>query len=61
MWIVKDQNDPNIGMVEEDYGIKLPIEVTGVTFGAVDSVDFVIKATPNSEDIVKKTYTAVDM
>lgn len=58
MWIVS-QNDPNIGMVEGDYGIRLPIEVTGATFGAVDSVDFVIKATLDGEDIVKKTYDAL--
>ena len=61
MWIVKSQNDPNIGMVEGDYGIRLPIEVTGATFGAVDSVDFVIKATPDGEDIVTKTYDALDI
>lgn len=61
MWIVKSPDDPNIGMAEGDYGIRLPYEVTGVTIGAGDSVDFVIKATPDGEDIVKKTYDALDI
>lgn len=61
MWIVKNSDDPNIGMVEGDFGICLPVGVTGVTFDTVDSVDFVIKTAPNGEEIVKKTYTIEDI
>ena len=44
-------------MVEEDFGIKLPITITGATFGAYDSVRITIK---NGEaTVIQKDFTNI--
>lgn len=44
-------------MVEGDFGIKLPITITGATFGAYDSVRITIK---NGETtVIQKDFTNI--
>lgn len=56
MWAVKGNN---LTMAEGDYGVALPIEITGMTFGASDSVQIVIKKEANAEPLITKTFTDI--
>ena len=53
MWNV---NGNAITMAEGDYGIKLPITISGTTLAAGDSVKVVFKKNPNGETILEKNY-----
>ena len=54
MWNV---NGTMLNMTEGDWGVKLPVTVSGVTFSASDSVKIVIK---NGETtIIEKEYTNI--
>lgn len=48
MWIVSGKN---IEMTAGDFGIELPIQISGVTLGANDSVMFELKKKP-ARDVV---------
>lgn len=54
MWVV---NGNNIKMAEGDYGIKLPITISGATLAAGDSVRFTIKQHQNGTAIIEKDYS----
>lgn len=56
MWIVSGQS---IKMAEEDWGIELPITVSGVTFTAQDSILFTLKTKENGETLLTKTFTNI--
>lgn len=47
----------NLQMTEGDYGIELPITVSGVTLGAQDSVKFTLKQ--NGETILTKDFSNI--
>ena len=54
MWNV---NGNALNMTEGDWGVKLPVTVTGVTFAANDSLKFVIK---NAETtLIEKEFTNI--
>lgn len=54
MWNV---NGIQLNMTEGDWGIKLPVTVTGVTFAANDSVKIVIKS--GETTVIEKEYTNI--
>ena len=56
MWAVNGQD---IKMTEGDFGISLPIIISGVEFAAEDSVKLTIKATANGSALIEKTYTDI--
>ena len=56
MWTVEN-ND--IMMAEGDFGIELPLKITGFTLATGDSVAIVIKKAPNGEVILTKTFDTV--
>lgn len=54
MWNV---NGNALNMTEGDWGVKLPVTVTGVTFANNDSVKIVIKS--GETTIIEKEYTNI--
>ena len=57
MWNV---NGNSLSMCEGDYGITLPVSITGATFGEGDLLRFTFKTVPNSETILEKEYTPLN-
>ena len=55
-WTVKGLN---FQMCEGDYGIQLPITITGPTFTASDKVKLTIKGCLNGETIVEKDFSDI--
>lgn len=53
MWTVSGRA---LKMVEEDYGISLPISVDGVTFEDEDELLFTLKTKDNGDVILTKTF-----
>ena len=53
MWSVVAQN---LSMAEGDYGLALPIEISGATFAAADEIKITFKTRLNGETIIEKTY-----
>lgn len=53
MWTVRDNT---IEMTEGDFGVDLPITVSGVTLAQGDTVKFTVKPFPNGEAIIEKTF-----
>lgn len=47
----------NLQMTEGDYGVALPVSISGVTLGAQDSVRFTLKQ--NGETILMKDFTNI--
>lgn len=58
MWVV---DGVNMKMTEEDFGVALPTEFTGATFGASDTFKFTFKDKTNGETVLTKTYTSEDV
>ena len=56
MWKVAGQT---IKMTEGDYGIKLPITISGVTFTAQDSVLFTLKTGDNGNTLLTKNFNNI--
>lgn len=54
MWIVINNN---LSMAEGDWGIQLPITITGATFAANDSVRVTIKS--GETTVIQKDYTDI--
>ena len=54
MWIVINNN---LSMAEGDWGIQLPITITGTTFAANDSVRVTIKS--GETTVIQKDYTDI--
>ena len=52
-------NGLNITMVEEDYGVELPLTISGVTLGAQDSVKLTFKDKDNGQTILEKTFSNI--
>lgn len=56
MWIA---NGNELTMAEGDYGIKLPIKITGMTFGSSDVIAVIFKKAANGQDILTKVFTNI--
>ncbi len=56
MWIA---NGNELTMAEGDFGIKLPIKITGMTFGASDVVAVTFKKAVNGQEILTKVFTNI--
>ena len=53
MW---NANGNNLTMCEGDFGVRLPITITGPTFTAADEVMLTIKPSMNGDTILEKTF-----
>ena len=53
MWNVSGHD---LKMTEGDYGLKLPVTISGTTLTASDEVLFIIKTKLNGTEILRKTY-----
>ena len=56
MWNV---TGTNLQMAEGDYGIALPVTISGTTLTENDSIRFTFKNNPNGETILTKEYTEI--
>lgn len=56
MW---DANGKNIEMVQGEYGITLPIKLSGITITAQDSFRLSIKDGAGGPTIIEKTFSSV--
>lgn len=54
MWNVIGQD---LKMAEGDWGIQLPITITGTTFTAADEMKLTIKTALNGNTILEKTFS----
>lgn len=56
MWYAVGQN---LQMVEEDFGLSLPVIVEGTTLGELDSLKITIKNEIDGETILEKDYHGI--
>lgn len=49
----------SLTMAEGDFGVSLPITITGPTFTAVDSVKLTIKDSMNGDTILEKDFSNI--
>lgn len=56
MW---NSNGYMLQMCEGDFGVRLPITITGPTFTANDEVKLTIKTAMNGDTILEKTFTNI--
>ena len=56
MWVV---NGESLTMTEKDWGMSLPITITGAVFAPNDEVKFTLKAAPNGAVIFEKVFTNI--
>lgn len=56
MWIV---NEHELKMTENDFGIALPVIVTGAVLGNQDNLKFTFKNKVNGELILEKDYNGI--
>ena len=56
MWSASNYN---LTMTEGDYGIILPMTISGVTLTAQDEIKITIKSQLNGTDILSKTYASI--
>ena len=56
MWNVNGQD---LKMVEGDWGIQLPVTVSGTTLTVSDELKLTIKTAINGDTIVSKTFTNI--
>lgn len=56
MWDVRN-ND--LTMTEGDFGIILPVTISGATLETDDSIRLTIKENPNGDAIITKEFTAI--
>ena len=54
MWAV---NSNDLKIAEGDWGVKLPITVSGITFSSSDVLSFVFKKGMNGDIVLTKVYT----
>lgn len=54
MWYVSGYN---LQMAEADFGLALPVTVTGAELRANDTLRFTFKTAPNGETVLTKEYT----
>ena len=56
MWTVFGKT---IGMTVGDFGIELPIQISGVTFGGSDSLLFELKEEPGGDVVITEEFINV--
>ena len=56
MWYISGQE---IKMAEGDWGLTLPIVISGTTLTALDEIKLVIKTAMSGDTILEKTYTNI--
>ena len=56
-----DEKKDRLEMVEGDFGIKLPIEIEGVTIEEKDSISLKIFKEMNATPIIPKTFTNISI
>ena len=49
-------NGHDIKMTEGDYGLQLPVTISGTTLATSDEVLFILKDKLNGEEILRKNY-----
>lgn len=54
MWIV---NGHDLKMAEGDYGLTLPVSISGTEFSVNDTIRLTFKAAKNGETLLTKEYT----
>ena len=57
MWVVQGNT---LSMAEGDYGIQLPITVSGTQFTLSDKIRITLKTAKNGTEILTKDYTPQD-
>lgn len=57
MWVV---NGHELRMTEGDYGVELPITVSGTELGSTDTIQIIIKDRMNGTVIVSKSYEGIE-
>ena len=56
MWVATG-ND--VSMCEGDFGVELPIKISGATFGASDEILFTLKTAIDGEIILEKSFSNI--
>lgn len=51
-----DVNGHNLSKTEEDYGVELPLELSGMTLGAQDCIRITFKDKKNGDVILEKEF-----
>ena len=59
MWELINKNGNDVSFIEGEYGLALPITLTGVDIGPSDSVLITIKTGKNGNVILEKEYTDI--
>lgn len=56
MWAV---NGNDLRMTEGDFGVELPIKVSGTTFALSDEIKFTLKNRMNGDELLTKTFSNI--
>ena len=56
MWVVNGQD---LKMTEGDFGLELPITISGATFANNDEVKLIIKDEKNGNTVITKTFADI--
>ena len=59
MWALITEDGANVSFVEGDYGIILPINVSGIDIASDDTIKVTVKDSKNGTTVVEKTITGV--
>lgn len=57
MWVV---NGNNLQMAEGDYGLTLPITISGTELSTADTIKLTIKRMRNGDTVIEKDMTPTD-
>ena len=57
MWVVYNEG---LEMTEGDYGIDLPVKISGATIGAGDSLKFTFKEASDGDVLLEKEYDDIE-
>lgn len=60
MWSLLTEDGANIAFVEGDYGIVLPIEVSGIEISSDDSVKLTVLTEKNGTEKFNKDFTNIE-
>ena len=56
MWYA---NGKDLTMCEGDYGVSLPVTISGITFTPSDAIAFTVKDVVNGKTILTKSFTNI--
>jgi len=60
MWALITEDGANVSFVEGDYGIILPITVSGIDIASDDTIKVTVKDGKNGTTVVEKTITGIE-